>query len=1192
MAEPLAVDRSEVIAVYGDYKFLQSYIPEDEELNMIYFRETDENPSILIAQARGIIDKTLWLCADLALVTTKLYRWLSGNLPSDKGVTEEAKRTFYPQFVASLVALYNFVFGAALHDAENRGLLYSEDKALDSAIARFAVLIHKSNGSLDDTEVKGIIDEAADIFLKISDIKSKKLDKVTVDAEVAPVRISVDYFGKLMGVYKDGIVEKLYTILGKYPFLREMIVHASDENNYDIVKRWVCQNIVWAWGGIFDDYVKDVTGKGSNDTTKDNVDGLIQYVGDANSVAYAETAKDMTLWIQNLRDVTVNAISAINDNYLVGIEGLAAATAQAPTGVISNAYLIALMAAVHPEIQVAVMRNNPATIEPLKASRNAFVNRWSALDIMRRDDTTHRILGFCFPHGAVPHPLKISGTPSLESITNEEHQCVGNETKLQYAAKLFSPGDDLGLYYPRGKVEAPPAAAAAAAPAELPAVAAPVPSPSPFKREEEVHPITMLEIEGAQSSIRQLQTHIDVLTQEKDAAAAATVTATAELEQVRQKLTVVQDRLSKSEAEAAEIIQRLTNEKVAETQRAKAAEDGRAQIYLQLQEANKSERLASADSEEKQKLLNTAITERERLEEVVRDLRTQVESRDKNLKALSDAMGAQEMERSIVSSEAETQQKRADDLQSELAGMRAELKTLQQAQGAEGGELRTKLAAVERENASLAERIRQNTDDIRTKAAQILELEKEIQTQKMRVDESSRQMRDNEQKASRIIEGLRGENKTLTKEIRKIQERNGALTTELDRASTALRAAQADLERLHSVPVVQIMPAAAAAAAASPGARRRKGPERLEMFAMDPGYCQGDDVADECFDGSKFDVKCGTADQVQKKKCDYRTISPQIDPRKGPDVYGALDLGSKIRLHLLAAKDLFVKGRAAVLRNSTIVLDKTLVPLHSIYGAQVINDVKVARNPLVLPNARIVILAVNNGGNGSIIRAPFEILYGGTDLDTIRAKFPVIRVENGMSVLNLTIQGAQLPLGRDSIRVDDLLVHDAYTGHERRWSPMLSGYASGMPPSSANRDALLQGERDVAEAIMHLYNAAHVLMVDAVKQNANLGYGFAKIPDADFNAAAAAAILFPRKPKPSGGAPTTTNELGLIVHVPRFGKDRDASWGSRVAAAGAWVLQNYVEEPKGQLPSDDTKFENTGFVRLKMALKLREKFYE
>lgn len=353
---------------------------------------------------------------------------------------------------------------------------------------------------------------------------------------------------------------------------------------------------------------------------------------------------------------------------------------------------------------------------------------------------------------------------------------------------------------------------------------------------------------------------------------------------------------------------------------------------------------------------------------------------------------------------------------------------------------------------------------------------------------------------------------------------------------------------------------------------RMKGPRSVEALALGNACDLPEEKPIGCFP-TKKEVECDTVDDVKEAACSYKTIAPPADPEAAPQsiLYNALDIGSRVRMQLVKALDLYMRGRELVVRNTRFVLDRGLMPLGKVYGQDTLQKLPPTNAPLVVPSNRGCILTTPiDAASVRAKRLIFDVLYGSSVLPSAEK----------LATIGIDLVPAQKPLNRPSYSIADgpfgqtyrakagsIILPEqliAWSDHVH-WNHSLSAdgehYAVRRDESMSDDVKASEGRKLLAMAVRHLRNAA----ADYVKYKYTNEYGevpagaFVMLPRSDVDAVLAFAILMPTIQE-GGGMP---DFAGIdIGDEEEISKDAEGSAKSRLFAAGMHVLSNYSRESR------------------------------
>lgn len=352
------------------------------------------------------------------------------------------------------------------------------------------------------------------------------------------------------------------------------------------------------------------------------------------------------------------------------------------------------------------------------------------------------------------------------------------------------------------------------------------------------------------------------------------------------------------------------------------------------------------------------------------------------------------------------------------------------------------------------------------------------------------------------------------------------------------------------------------------GALVKTSMDRLETMALGTACGSSDrtKMPVGCMDIPATNVTCDTPVQVKHAVCNYSSIPVPIDLQNTVNTYDNLDVGSKVKMQLIEAAKYFEAGKSLILKNSGVVLDRSLVPLRKVYGYDKITENLLAGGIVATSNAQYAQYLDANAS--SACRLVFNTIFG-TTMPTIPTdKLVNIGLETITTSVGIAYKVINGPFSvffrktpGDIVNPMQLVINSHYYSTTAK-EFLLTGDNYTVPGISHNAVAITEGNRNLLIAIRHLINAAATYIGEVAYNEKTPKIGgapgvpagaFAMLPRPDINALLAIAILYPRTVNNSK-VPAFADFMSL------YEKDETGSRGSLMCAAGCEVLQNYSRE--------------------------------
>lgn len=353
---------------------------------------------------------------------------------------------------------------------------------------------------------------------------------------------------------------------------------------------------------------------------------------------------------------------------------------------------------------------------------------------------------------------------------------------------------------------------------------------------------------------------------------------------------------------------------------------------------------------------------------------------------------------------------------------------------------------------------------------------------------------------------------------------------------------------------------------------------KVEALALGTACANPATKAEGCVDAPTTNVACDVPDQVMRAICDYSTIEVPIDLRDVTMTYSVLDPGSKVRMQLQQALEKYIVAKDLLLKNSSMMLDRSLTPLKQMYG---ITEIKWFDLAGMVPCSNVQYARFLDLQSGQACRQVFETLYGSSSSSPSAEKLASIGLttSGGAAPMFKVVAGPFAQLYRmgvgDVVRPSQLFVNMEYKtrGAASIIYKAFNGGYSVPGLGSAEESKVEEGKRLMVKAILHLTNAAATYLYETAYDEKTIKIpgtskipagAFAMLPRPDINAVLATTVLYPRS-SVSSRAPA------FAERISKFEKDEAWSLGSRICAAGCEVLDNYSRETA--LSSGELTFE-------------------
>jgi chromosome segregation ATPase len=546
--------------------------------------------------------------------------------------------------------------------------------------------------------------------------------------------------------------------------------------------------------------------------------------------------------------------------------------------------------------------------------------------------------------------------------------------------------------------------------------------------------------------------------------------------------------------------------------------------------------------QENERIMRTTVDEKTRLDERLKQLQADIDQKDGELKRIEQIKIEQDANRKSLADDnqaqrdklqeldrqyrealqkEETQFKRVKQLENELATCTQRIAILEKERGEREPILKEEEGVAKEENVKVAE--------IEGNAEQLAEMQKEFARLKGMLDDANAEI------------AMSRRNITI-------------LQSELNRitAETNAPVSQSLLEIPLTSPITVDAP---------PEAASSQGGTKAVVSSDRPGSKKP-----EIYPG--MGTQCELPEQVIRNTCDYETIPVPSDLNNVTLTYFVLDPGSKVRVQLLKAVELFEIGKRLLLRSSDMVLDRSLTPLRKMYRMVALNGADM-KPTIRCSNSRYSKFL--DATTGRACRHVFGVLHGSSNTSPNPARLATVGfdvTEDPTRPEIVTYKVVSGPFGKiysmqnnEMVRPEQLYIHDHFSHASQAYAISSDGrfYRSGIPYDAAGA---AQGRAHMVSAINHLINAAFTYMYktvyddDAIKISGSdriPAGSFSSLPRCDVDALLATIILFPR-------ASASTDVPALTERVMAFEKDVAGTMGSLMCAVGVEVLENYERE--------------------------------